>query len=117
MAPFPNNRLAVPRWVIVLFVVVQLLGVLCAWLDVGVPSAIGVPMWAVGFFALMPGNLLGSWIVQVFLWQSRISPVELGVIATLLTVAMNAVVWFVLARAVMAIGSGLRAVRRRQNAR
>lgn len=114
MAPFPNNRLAVPRWVSVLFVVVQLIGVLCAWLDAEVPSAIGVPMWAVGFFALMPGNLVGSSIVQAFLWRSRMSPVGLSVIVTLLAVATNAVAWFVLARAVVAAGSGLRLAKRGQ---
>lgn len=105
------------RWVIVLFVVVQLTGVLCAWLEWEVPSAVGVPMWFVAFFVLIPGNFLGPSIVEALLWQSEISHVGLGVIATLLTVATNAVVWFVLARAVMASVSGLRAVRRRQNAR
>lgn len=89
--------------IIVVFVVIQLTGIICSWLCWKVPSGIGVPMWAVGFVILMPGNLLGSWITQSLFWQTGLSLPSMGAISTVLALGINAAVWFAVVRAVAAV--------------
>lgn len=78
--------------VLVVFVAVQVLGLACAWFWHHPYSSGSSFLWGVGFFALLPGNILGGWLVEKLFWQSHL-PTDLLMIVAL--VLINAIVWFV----------------------
>lgn len=96
------------RRIILLFALLQAVGVTCSWLCPEVPSRIGMPMLVVGVFVLMPGNLLGSWVTESLLWNAGLSLVRLEVVSTLLALVANAAAW----TAVVKIASAVFARRR-----
>ncbi len=91
-----------------LFVAVQVIGVACSWLWQFVPSAIGVPLWGTALVVLVPGNFLGEWVVERLLWRSGVSLVGMSVISTVLAVAINAVVWYAVVKAICSVAGRLR---------
>ena len=95
------------RWIIVFFSVVQLLGITCSWLWEHPPSAASSFLWGTGLIALFPGNLLGALIVEKLFWQSHLSLTGMGMISTVLSVAINATIWLVVVKALQVIHARL----------
>ena len=79
---------------VVIFSMVQLLGIASSWFWEHPYSVFSSFLWGVSFFALLPGNLLGPWAVQSLLWQKGLTLGTLSVIAIVLCVGINAVFWF-----------------------
>ncbi len=86
------------RTVALIFVAVQVVGTACSWLWQYVDSSIGVPMWGTALVLLVPGNFIGSWVSESLLWRSGLSLPAMGVISTLLTLLINAIVWYTVIR-------------------
>lgn len=86
-----------------LFLIVQVIGTVCSWIWQFVPSVIGVPLWGTALVLLVPGNFLGEWIVEKIFWHSRLSLPSMSIIATIVTFAINAAVWFGVAKAIGAM--------------
>ena len=91
------------RPVLVTFLVVQLIGTCCLGLWQRAPSALGMPMWGTALIALFPGNFLGGWIVDTLLWRSRLPLIGMGLLSLLVALVINAIIWFVVAKAVRSI--------------
>jgi hypothetical protein len=61
------------------------------------------------FSILLPGDILGEWVVERLFWQSDISLMSMTVMSTALMVAINWIVWLAAvktARAIYARRSG-----------
>jgi len=86
------------RSVVIAFVAVQLVGIACSWFWEHPYSGGSSFLWGAGLLALFPGNLLGMWAVQSLLWHSRLTLGAMSMIAIVLGVAINAVVWFVVVK-------------------
>ena len=94
------------RRFIVSFAVVQVVGMVCSWLQ-HPPSAASPLLWGTGFVLLFPGDLLSAWIMEKLFWQSHLSLGSMTAITAVLLVAINAVIWFLVAKAVGAIRARL----------
>jgi|SRR5579872_7164026 len=90
------------RRMIVFFLVVQLVGMLCAWLQHS-PSVASSFLWGTGFVMLFPGDLLSAVIVEKLFWHSRLSLASMTVITAVLLVAINAIIWWVVVKTVQVI--------------
>jgi hypothetical protein len=82
---------------LIVFLAVQVAGIACSWFWQHPYSASSSFLWGTGFLALLPGDVLGTQIVQSVLWHSRLTLGTMSVLALVLGVAINAVVWFLLA--------------------
>jgi hypothetical protein len=89
-------------WVIV-FVVVQVLGIACSWFWNHPTSGISSLLWGTALVVLFPGNILSAWAVEALLWKSHLSLPLMGFISTVLTVTINAVVWWVVVKGTQAV--------------
>ena len=76
----------------------QLAGVLAALLFGLFEGSIGPALWVVAFVALLPGNVVGGWLVEKALWGGPLGLRTLAVLSTLCAVAINGLLWFTLAR-------------------
>lgn len=86
------------RALVIVFLVVQLGGVVCSWLWQHPYSGASSFLWGTGLVALLPGNILGTWVVQGLLWHTPSTLGTMSVIALFLGVAINAVVWLVIVK-------------------
>jgi len=84
--------------IVIAFVIVQLVGIACSWFWQHPYSGASSFLWGVGLLALLPGNLLGTWAVQSLLWHSHLTLGMMSIIALVLGVAINAVVWLVVVK-------------------
>lgn len=94
------------RRLIVFFAAVQVVGMVCAWLQHR-PSAASSVLWGTGFVLLFPGDLLSALIMEKLFWQSRLPLASMTAITAVLMVAINAVVWFLVVKVVGAIRARL----------
>lgn len=78
-------------WLI--FLVVQIVGEVCAWTAAHFLSAIGPALWIVGTVLLLPGDLAGAFIVEKIFWKSPLTAAQLTVLQVPVALAINAVVW------------------------
>ena len=92
------------------FVVVQLLGAVCVWSGPRILSAPGPVLFVTGLVLLAPGGLLSLVIVEKLLWSSGLTLSGMTCAELILTVALNAVLWWSVAR-------GRKAIRSRRSAR
>ena len=83
-------------WLI--FVVVQTVGVVCAWTAGHFLSALGPNLWVTGFVLLLPGNLVGAFILEKLLWMSGVTTFQLNLLCVPVELAINAGVWLACAR-------------------
>jgi len=91
---------------VVCFAVVQVVGMVCAWLQ-HPPSAASSLLWGTGFVLLFPGDLLSAWITEKLFWQSRLPLAGMTAITAVLMLVINAVVWFLVAKVVGTIRARL----------
>lgn len=94
------------RRLIVFFAVVQAVGMVCAWLQ-HAPSAASSLLWVTGFVLLFPGDLLSAWVMEKLFWQSHLPLATMTAITAVFMVAINAVVWFLVVKAVGTIRARL----------
>ena len=87
------------------FVVVQLVGAVCVWSGPRILSAPGPVLFVTGLVLLAPGGLLSLVIVEKLLWSSRLTLSGMTWVALLLTLAINAALWWSVAKAWKAIRS------------
>jgi len=86
------------RIVLIIFVAVQIVGLGCSWFWHHPYSSASSLLWGVGFFALLPGNVLGSWLVEKLFWESHLSPLVTDLLTVVAVVAINAILWFVVVK-------------------
>lgn len=94
------------RRLIVFFLVVQVVGMVCAWLQ-HPPSAASSVLWGTGFVLLFPGDLLSAWTMEKLFWQSHLSLASMTAITAVFLVPANAIVWFVVAKVIGTIRARL----------
>lgn len=82
------------RTLLIIFLVVQFIGIACLSLWPHAPSAVSIPMWGTALIVLFPGNLIGGFLVEKIFWQTGLSLLELSVLSTLLQFLINAAIWF-----------------------
>jgi hypothetical protein len=87
------------------FLVVQLLGAVCVWSGPRILSAPGPVLFVTGLVLLAPGGLLNLMIVEKLLWSSRLTLSGMTWVELVLTVALNAALWWLAAKAWRAIRS------------
>ena len=83
------------RTVLIIFVVVQILGLLCSWFSHHPYSSASALLWATGLIVLFPGNMLGSVLVEKLLWESHVPTSATDLLTVVAVVAINAILWFV----------------------
>jgi hypothetical protein len=86
------------RKVLVVFLVVQFVGIACLALWPHAPSAMGIPMWGTALILLCPGNFLGGWLIQSLLWRGPLGLVALGLLSALTAVVINGIIWFAIVK-------------------
>jgi hypothetical protein len=88
------------------FAVVQLVGAVCVWEGPRILTAPGPVLFLSGLVLLAPGDLLSLVLVEKLLWNSRLDPLSGMTWAELvLTLAINAALWWLAAKARRAIRS------------
>jgi hypothetical protein len=98
--------------VAVVFCVVQLVGFACVWLWHLLESSSGSSfLWNTWFVLLFPGDILGSGVIEKMFWHSRISPLTRDVAVVVAVVAVNALIWAVVALMIGAVRRGVRSAK------
>jgi hypothetical protein len=91
---------AYPRMKITLgwcvFIILEMIAVISAFTWELTTSALGRVLWLAQFFLLMPGSILVGRLVERTLWTSELSLRSLGILKLTGSIAVNAVVWFLL---------------------
>ena len=75
------------------FVLVQAIGLAASWIWQHASGDLSVALWSVALVLLIPGNFLAAWVVESSLWHSGLSLMGMGILSTVLLVAINALVW------------------------
>jgi hypothetical protein len=83
-----------------IFALVQVVGLGCAWLQRPAASSF---LWGAGFVLLFPGDLVGAWIMERLFWHSRLPLATMSAMSAVLMVAINALLWWMVARGWKAI--------------
>jgi hypothetical protein len=91
------------RIVLIIFVAVQIVGLACSWFWHHPYSSASSLFWGVGFFVLLPGNVLGSWLVEKLFWGWHLSPLVADLFTVMAVVAVNAIIWLTATKAICAI--------------
>jgi len=81
------------RLVLVIFVAVQIVGLACSWFSHHPYSSASSFLWGVGFISLLPGNVLGSWLVETL--GIHLSSSVTDLLTVVAVVVTNAAIWFV----------------------
>ncbi len=71
----------------------QVLGEICQWSWPSTQSAIGPVLWTGAFFLLLPGNFVGGYIIEKFLWRSGLTLLQMQVLQVPLALGINLAVW------------------------
>ena len=91
---------AYPRMKITLgwcvFIILETIAVISAFTWELTTSALRSVLWLAQFFLLMPGGILVGRLVERTLWTSELSLRSLGILKLIGSIAVNAVVWFLL---------------------
>jgi hypothetical protein len=91
------------------FAVVQLLGVACVWSGPHILSAPGPVFFGAGIILLQPGGLAAVMLVEKLLWMSPVTLPQMTWIELVLTLAINAALWW-------SVAKGWKAIRSRRSA-
>ena len=91
------------------FAAVQLVGAVCVWAGPRILTAPGPVLFLSGLVLLAPGDLLSLVLVEKLLWNTRLTLSGMTWAELVLTLAINAVLWW-------AVAKGWRAIRFRRSA-
>ncbi|SRR6266550_1554630 len=89
------------------FAAVQLVGLICVWAGPHILTAPGPMLFVTGLVLLAPGGLLSLVIVEKVLWSGRLTLSGMTWAELVLTLTINAALWWSGARAWKAIRSRL----------
>ena len=78
------------------FIMLETIAVISAFTWELTTSALGPVLWLAQFILLMPGSILVGRLVERTLWTSELSLRSLGILKLIVSIAVNAVVWFLL---------------------
>jgi hypothetical protein len=87
------------------FAAVQVVGAICVWIRPRILTAPGPVLFLSGLVLLAPGGLLSLVLVEKLLWNSRLSLSGMTWVELALTLAINAALWWLAAKARRAIRS------------
>jgi|SRR5579885_172656 hypothetical protein len=87
------------------FAAVQLVGVVCVWSGPRILTAPGPVLFLSGMILLAPGDVLSLLAVEKLLWGSRLTLTGMTLAELVLTLAINAALWWSVAKAWKAIRS------------
>jgi hypothetical protein len=76
-----------------IFLGVQTIGEICAWAAGHFLSQVGPVLWIGGTILLLPGNMVGAWVVEKLLWTSGVTIPRMMILEVPVEVAINAAVW------------------------
>jgi hypothetical protein len=79
---------------VVIFAAVQVVGLACWWFWHHPYSSASSFLWGTGFVVLLPGDILGSSLVEKLFWESHVPSAVFDLLTMVAVVAVNAVVWF-----------------------
>jgi len=85
--------------------VVQVVGVVSIWAGPHWKTDPGLALFGFGIVLLQPGGLAAVMLVEKLLWMSRVTIPQMHWIELVLTVAINAALWWFAARGWQAIRS------------
>ena len=88
-----------------IFAVVQLVGAVCVWAGPRILTAPGPVLFLSGMVLLAPGGLLSLVLVEKLLWSSPLTLSGMTWSELVLTLAINAELWWAVARGRKAIRS------------
>ncbi len=88
-----------------MFAAVQLVGAVCVWEGPRILTAPGPVLFLSGLILLAPGDLLSLVLVEKLLWSSRLTLSGMSWVELALTLAINASLWWSVAKAWKAIRS------------
>jgi hypothetical protein len=71
----------------------QVLGEICQWSWPSTYSAIGPVLWGGAFFLLLPGNLVGGYLIERFFWRSGLTVLQMQLMQVPLALGINLAVW------------------------
>jgi|SRR5579883_2573623 len=91
------------------FAVVQVVGAVCVWEGPRIQTAPGPVLLLSGLVLLAPGDVLSLLAVEKLLWNSRLTLSGMTWAELVLTLAINAALWWAVAR-------GWKAIRARRSA-
>ena len=83
----------------------QLVGAVCVWSGPRILSAPGPVLFLSGLVLLAPGGVLSLVLVEKLLWSSRLTLSGMTWVELALTLAINAALWWSVAKAWKAIRS------------
>ena len=90
------------------FAVVQLVGAVCVWSGPRILTAPGPVLFLSGLVLLAPGDVLSLLAVEKLLWSSRLTLSGMMWAELALTLAINGVLWWSVAKAWKAIRAARR---------
>ncbi len=93
------------------FAAVQMVGAVCVWEGPRILTVPGPVLFLSGLVLLAPGGLLSLVIVEKLLWSSRLTLSGMTWVELVLTLAINAALWWLAAKAWRAIRSRRSAAR------
>jgi asparagine N-glycosylation enzyme membrane subunit Stt3 len=80
--------------VLIVFLIVQFVGLACMGVWEHVPSSLGMVMWGTALIVMFPGNFLGGWLIESLFWQGHLSLVGIGLLSAATAVLINGIIWF-----------------------
>lgn len=80
------------RRVFTIFVVAQVLGEFFFWTWPVLPDALSSVAWGASFLLLLPGNQIGSMLVEHFFW-GKLTQEQLALMAVPVELIVNSIVW------------------------
>jgi uncharacterized membrane protein YjjB (DUF3815 family) len=86
-----------------IFTVVQVVGVVSIWAGPHWKTDPGLALFGFGIILLQPGGLAAAMLVEKLLWRSPVTLPQMTWIELVLTVAINAGLWWSVARVWRAI--------------
>lgn len=83
------------RIALIVFATAQIVGLFCSWFSHQILSSAGYVLWGTGFIVLLPGNILGSLLVEKLFWKSNLAPLVTDLLTFAAVVVINLILWFV----------------------
>jgi hypothetical protein len=86
----------------------QLLGEICKWSWPRTESAVLPVLWGGAFFLLLPGNLVGGYLIERFFWQTGLTLFQMQLLLVPVELGINLAVWALVAWAYRRLAAKVR---------
>jgi hypothetical protein len=71
----------------------QVLGEICQWSWPSIHATIGPALWGGAFFLLLPGNLVGGFLIERIFWRTGLTLLQMQLLQVPLALGINLAVW------------------------